>query len=98
MSNENSKQTSNQSINVVIVPQRKDVLVAFLLSFFLGPLGMLYSTVIGGVIMMFVSLVVVIFTFGFGLLITHPICVIWSVVAANSYNSQQAAQNQIINQ
>ena len=39
MSNENSKQTSNQSINVVIVPQRKDVLVAFLLSFFWGRWG-----------------------------------------------------------
>ena len=78
--------------------KEKSVLIAFLLAFFFGPLGMLYTTVSGAIIMLVVSLVVGVFTFGLGLLITQPICVIWSVVAANSHNSQQSTQNQTINQ
>ncbi len=69
----------------------KSVGVAFLLSFFFGPLGMLYSTVMGGVIMIIVSGIVAVLTLGFGLLITQPICVIWAIVAANSHNKQVMA-------
>lgn len=57
-----------------------------MLTILFGPLGMFYSTVMGGVVMLLVSLVIVIVTLGFGLLVTWPICIAWGVVAANNYN------------
>lgn len=66
----------------------KSVGLAFLLSFLFGPLGMLYSTVAGGIIMGIISVIVGILTLGIGLFITEPICIIWAVVAANSYNKR----------
>lgn len=71
---------------VIVAP--KSVGTAILLSFFFGPLGMLYSTVTGGLIMLVVTPILAFITLGFGLLITHPICVIWAAVAANSHNEK----------
>ena len=64
----------------------KSMAVAIILTILFGPLGMLYSTIMGGVIMLGVSLLVAFFTLGFGLAITWPICVIWAAIATNSYN------------
>lgn len=66
----------------------KSVGAAFLLSFFFGPIGMIYSTMAGGIFMLIVSLFVAVFTLGVGLFITHPICIIWAVSAANSHNKK----------
>jgi hypothetical protein len=63
------------------------------LTFFFGPLGMLYATVTGGIVMLLISIVVAVFTFGLGLLITFPICMIWAAVAVSSYNTSLAATN-----
>lgn len=82
---------SNVQKVVVVDGGGKSVLVAFLLAFFLGPLGMLYATVSGGLIMMVVSIVVGIFTLGFGLVVTWPICVIWACIAASNQNKKTAA-------
>ena len=71
------------SQKVVHVRQPKSVGLALLLTFFFGPLGMLYSTVTGGVVMFFVSLFVGFFTLGIGLLVTWPICIVWAMVAAD---------------
>ncbi len=78
----------SQSLAVNVAGQRKSVGLAFLLAFLFGPLGMLYSTVTGALVMLLVDLVILIPTVGFGLLVTWPICVIWAVVAANSQNEQ----------
>ena len=72
---------------VVMVAPTKSVGIALLLAIFFGPLGMLYSTVVGGITMMVVSLIVGLLTLGFGLFVTWPICVIWAAIAANSHNS-----------
>jgi len=74
--------------NTVVVTTTKNVGLAIVLAVFFGPLGMLYSTVVGGVIMIFVNLIVGILTLGLGLLITWPICIIWAGIAANSYNKK----------
>jgi hypothetical protein len=63
--------------------RRKSVLVAFLLAFFFGPIGMLYSTVFGAFVMFFLNMVVAVLTFGTGLLITWPIGCIWAASAAS---------------
>ena len=64
----------------------KSMVASILLSLIFGPLGLLYASVTGGIVMLLVSIVVAIFTLGFGLLITFPICIIWAVVATNTYN------------
>jgi hypothetical protein len=64
----------------------KSVGAAILLAILFGPLGMLYSTVSGALIMLVVSLILGIATAGISVLITWPICIIWGAVAAQSYN------------
>jgi hypothetical protein len=71
-----------------VVLTRKSVGIAIILTTLLGPLGMFYSTVCGALAMMAVSLIVALFTFGLGLLITWPICIIWGAAAASSYNEK----------
>lgn len=72
----------------IVVKTQKSMGVAILLSIFFGPLGMLYSTVTGGIVMLLVNIVVGIFTLGIGLFFTWPIGVIWAAVAVNSHNSK----------
>jgi hypothetical protein len=85
------------SKNMNLVQQHgpgKSALVALLLAFFFGPLGMFYTTVFGAIVMLAVTFIVLtigVFTAGLGFLlffITQPICCIWAVVAAG--NSEAA--------
>ncbi len=79
---------SNHADQKIVIVQGKSAGISFLLTFLFGPLGMLYSTIVGGIIMFFVSLVVGFVTLGVGLIFTWPICVIWGIVAVNSHNKQ----------
>lgn len=77
---------------VILVTFRKSIGLSIFLTFMFGPLGMLYSTILGAVVMGIISLIVGVTTFGFGLIITWPICIIWGAVAANSYNKKWLRQ------
>lgn len=77
-----------QGPSVVILLPAKSVGVSILLTFFFGPLGMLYSTVPGALVMMAVNVFVGCLTFGLGLAVTWPICIIWGAVAVSSYNQK----------
>lgn len=66
----------------------KSMAAALLLTFFFGPLGLFYASVLGGIVMLLVSIVVAIGTLGLGLLITVPICMIWAAVATSNYNAR----------
>jgi hypothetical protein len=79
---------SDQKPMEVVIRVQKTAATAFLLAFFFGPLGMLYSTVPGAFIMMIITLLIAIPTVGFGLFITQPICIIWAVMAVNSLNKK----------
>jgi len=88
---ENANQQSDQpthTVHTVIVKSTKSVGVALLLTFFFGPLGMFYSTITGAIVMIVVTIVVLIFTFGFGALVTWPVCMIWGAIAASNYNKK----------
>jgi hypothetical protein len=80
------------SAPVVMVGQQKSVAVAILLTFFFGPLGMFYSTVVGAIIMLIVNMVLTFVALAltdlmvWPLCITWPICIIWGAVAAGSSN------------
>lgn len=77
------------TIKIVNV-REKSLLVAFLLTLFLGPLGMFYSTIIGGIVMTVVYLLVLfvsVFTLGLGLMLFFPAwiaCVAWGMIAASN--------------
>jgi hypothetical protein len=64
----------------------KSAVLAFVLTFFFGPFGMLYSTVAGGLVMLLVDIILVPLTFGLILPILWPIQLVWAVVAANNAN------------
>jgi hypothetical protein len=72
----------------VVVAQQKSVGLALLLTFFFGPFGMFYSTIGGAVAMIFITFIVAAVTFGGGLIITWPACMIWGAVAASQYNQR----------
>ena len=66
----------------------KSAALAFILTFFFGPLGMLYSTVAGGLIMFVAGIVLIPLTFGLILPILWPIQLVWAVVAATNANKR----------
>jgi len=68
--------------HVVMGLAAKSPLVAFLLAFFFGPLGMLYSTVVGAIVMFVIDVILVIPTAGLIFFITGPIGCVWAVLAA----------------
>ena len=70
----------------VVLRPPKSVGVAILLTVLFGPLGMLYSTVPGALVMILVSLVLGVMTAGISFFITWPICIIWGALAVDSYN------------
>lgn len=78
--------------SVVVALPTKSVGVAILLTFLFGPLGMLYSTVAGGLVMIVVSFFGIFLTFGLGIFIIWPICIIWAGVAADNYNKELMAK------
>lgn len=78
--------TYEPQVQHVVVTPTKSMGIAIILTVLFGPLGMLYSTIIGGVIMLIASVILGAVTFGLGLLVTWPICIIWAAVAVSSHN------------
>ena len=70
----------------VIVASTKSVLLSLILTFFLGPLGMLYSTIWGAIVMIVLSVPAFIITLGHAAFLIWPISMIWGAWAAHSYN------------
>jgi hypothetical protein len=86
--------TTGPQTQPVVVTPTKSMGIAIILTVLFGPLGMFYSTVIGGVIMLVVTAIVFVITLplgGLGVLFTHPVCIVWGAVAASSYNSKLLA-------
>lgn len=73
------------------VPKDKSVAAALVLTFLFGPLGLFYSSVIGGFIMLALYVIVGIATAGLGLLVLWPITMVWGAVAASNSHTQHAA-------
>jgi hypothetical protein len=79
-----------QPVAMVPMPlaQEKSMAGAIALSFFFGPLGMLYSTVPGALIMLFAGGLFDILTLGVGVLLTWPGGILWSALATNAHNNR----------
>lgn len=72
---------------LVVVPT-KSVGIAIMLTLFFGPLGMLYSTIAGAIVMFVATFLALLFTAGLGLFVTWPVGIIWAAVAASSHNKR----------
>ena len=62
--------------------KEKSVVLSLVLTFFLGPFGMLYSTITGAIVMLILYLALGIPTLGWALIGLHPIAMIWGAWAA----------------
>lgn len=78
-------------IHHIVVTPTKSVGVSLLLTFFFGPVGMLYSTVWGALLMIVVTIPLAIITFGFGLVLIWPISMVWGAVAVALWNRKVIA-------
>ena len=73
------------SKTVIIHQKDKSVGLALLLTFFFGPLGMLYTTVVGALVMFVVNVVLWLIPGGFLLnLLAWPVQLIWAASAAKA--------------
>jgi putative Ca2+/H+ antiporter (TMEM165/GDT1 family) len=66
----------------------KSLLVAILLALILGPIGLFYSSVIGALIMLVITVIIGFVTLGFGIFISWIICIIWAIIATNRHNKK----------
>lgn len=83
------EQQSSASQTIIVASKQKSAAVAIILTLFFGPLGLLYSSVIGGIVMIFLGALVGLFTLGVGLLLVWPACIAWAVIAVNMTNKKQ---------
>ena len=81
---------TNGTQKSVVVNTGKSVGASLVLTFLFGPLGMFYSTVIGAIIMLILYIIVGIVTVGIGLIILHPISMIWGAIAVSNHNKKLA--------
>ena len=73
----------------------KHVAVALLFSVFLGPVGLLYASFWGGIILLVPTILVIFKQFYFDLLIIWLICCIWSVRAVEKHNRKLRREMQL---
>lgn len=83
---ETQQKNPQQNTTVVVMKSSKSTGVAIILALLFGPLGLLYASVKGGIIMFFATGILAFFTLGIGLLICWPACVVWAAVAVNNQN------------
>lgn len=65
---------------------QKSMPLALILTFFFGPLGLLYASVRDGLIMICISIAVAILTLGFGLIFVWVGSMVWAYMDVEKYN------------
>lgn len=66
----------------------KNLTTSLLFSIFLGPLGLLYATTRGGIMMLIIAFVVISCKLPVPIMIMWVSCSVWSTLATNRYNHQ----------
>ncbi len=80
--------TDIQQTNLKPVMPFKSVAVALLFSAALGPVGLLYATSLGGIIMIILGFIIVCTKLIVPIIMVWLGSCIWSVLATNRYNKQ----------
>lgn len=76
------EQQTQQPQTVVIVKQPKSAVVAFILTFLFGPLGLLYVSAVGGLVLILAGIMSFFILPLIGGIIVWIISIIWGVVGA----------------
>lgn len=71
----------------------KSIAVALLFSVFLGPVGLLYATTLGGIVMLILGVIVGCLKLGFLMFIVWVSSCVWAVFATNRYNERLCKKN-----
>ncbi len=66
----------------------KNLALSLLFSVFLGPIGLLYATARGGIIMLLIAFWVISARFSVPIILMWISCCVWSVLATNRYNDK----------
>ena len=82
---------TEKSTTKIVVVNEKSMVIALLLTFFFGPLGLLYASITGGLVMIALTVVVFVISFGLLTLVTWPVCMIWAAIAVSGYNGKLRA-------
>ena len=69
-----------------VVTAPKSYALAVLLATLFGPFGLFYATVSGAVIMLVVAIALAMFTFGIGVFLVWPVCIVWALRAVSVHN------------
>jgi hypothetical protein len=77
---------STTHTNIIIVGKQKSVGAAFILAFFFGPLGLLYASIVGGIVMFVAALILFFLLPIIGPILVWIGTIIWAVVAAQNAN------------
>lgn len=80
------------SKHVTVVLTTKSVGIAILLTLLLGPIGMLYSTIWGALVMSVLFVCVGFVTLGLGLVVLWPMAILWAALAAHGHNKRILAR------
>jgi hypothetical protein len=74
--------TPASTTTIIYANRPKSIVAAFFLTLLFGPLGLLYASIAGGIIMTILSIILVPLTAGIAGLIIWPITIVWAVIAA----------------
>lgn len=93
-----SDSQSNTTVNVTVTAPRKSMAAAVILTILFGPLGLLYASVTGGLVLLVIDLIAIpvsFLTLGMGAVI-FPIVwilsVVWAVLAVQGKDQQVITQ------
>lgn len=84
-------ESARQQPQVIVIAEQKSLGVALLLTILFGPLGLLYATPMGGLLLLCITFVVGVLTLGFGLFLGWIAAIVWSVVAVGQHNERMMA-------
>lgn len=82
--NDKASDSQTQKINSSL--PLKSVAGALLFSIFLGPIGLLYATTMGGTIMIVLGFIIACYQYPIPIILVWLGSCIWSVAATNRYN------------
>ena len=74
----------------IVVAQKKSMGIALILTIMFGPLGLLYASVGGGLLLIVFGLVVGFFTLGVGAVLAWGLSIIWAIFAVAGHNGKIA--------
>lgn len=75
--------TDIPTTTIIYSEKPRSVVAAFFLALLFGPLGLLYASVAGGIILIIAAMILVPLTFGIAGLVIWPVSIVWAVIAAS---------------